>query len=62
MFLFCSCNLETINVRTPIVFQIYFGQNMVWKDRVADGKGKMMKVGDPVYVLKKVSTAAEAAA
>lgn len=42
--------------------KIYFGQNMVWKDRVADGKGKMMKVGDPVYVLKNVSTAAEAAA
>lgn len=42
--------------------KIYFGQHIVWKDRVADGKGKMMKVGDPVYVLKKVSTAAEAAA
>ncbi|EXB83264.1 MOSC domain-containing protein 2 [Morus notabilis] len=38
------------------------GKNMVWKDRVADGKGKMMKVKDPVYVIKKVSSAAEAVA
>lgn len=57
-----SCNFQAINAGNSDHFQIYFGQNMVWKDRVADGKGKMMKVGDPVYVIKKVSSAAEAVA
>ncbi|XP_015874972.3 uncharacterized protein LOC107411815 [Ziziphus jujuba] len=42
--------------------KIYFGQNMVWKDCLAGGKGNIIKVGDPVYVLKQVPTAAEAAA
>ncbi|KAF3450069.1 hypothetical protein FNV43_RR06148 [Rhamnella rubrinervis] len=42
--------------------KIYFGQNMVWKDCLAEGKGKILKIGDPVYVLEQVSTAAEAAA
>ncbi|KAG2684996.1 hypothetical protein I3843_10G100500 [Carya illinoinensis] len=44
--------------------KVYFGQNLVWKDSltVAEGKGKVIKVGDPVYVLRKVSSANEAAA
>ncbi|KAF5472228.1 hypothetical protein F2P56_008966 [Juglans regia] len=44
--------------------KVYFGQNLVWKDSqtVAEGKGKVIEVGDPVYVLKKVSSANEAAA
>ncbi|KAF7842930.1 mitochondrial amidoxime reducing component 2 [Senna tora] len=42
--------------------RIYFGQNMVWKDSCMEGNGKVVKVGDPVYVLKKVSSVAEAAA
>ncbi|GLU22024.1 hypothetical protein SLE2022_381260 [Rubroshorea leprosula] len=42
--------------------KIYFGQNLVCKDTVSGGKGNIVKVGDPVYVLRKVSSAAEAAA
>ncbi|PON33694.1 MOSC, N-terminal beta barrel [Parasponia andersonii] len=42
--------------------KIYFGQNLVWKDCLAGGKGKVMKIGDPVYVLKKVATVNEAVA
>ncbi|KAF5472238.1 hypothetical protein F2P56_008974 [Juglans regia] len=44
--------------------KVYFGQNLVWKDSqtVAEGKGKVIEVGDPVYVLKMVSSANEAAA
>ncbi|XP_041027364.1 mitochondrial amidoxime reducing component 2-like [Juglans microcarpa x Juglans regia] len=44
--------------------KVYFGQNLIWKDSltVAEGKGKVLEVGDPVYVLKKVSSANEAAA
>lgn len=45
-----------------MLLQIYFGQNLVWKDNLAGGKGKIINVGDPVFVLKKVSSAAEAAA
>lgn len=43
---------------------VYFGQNMVWnwKDSSAEGNGKTINLGDPVYVLKKVSSADEAAA
>ncbi|XP_037492167.1 mitochondrial amidoxime reducing component 2 isoform X2 [Jatropha curcas] len=41
--------------------KIYFGQNMVWK--ASDGgKGNILNVGDPVFIIKKVSSAAEAAA
>ncbi|XP_021901683.1 mitochondrial amidoxime-reducing component 1-like isoform X2 [Carica papaya] len=42
--------------------KIYFGQNMVWKNTHTEGKGKIIKVGDPIFVLRKVSSAAEAAA
>ncbi|KAE8713956.1 malate dehydrogenase [Hibiscus syriacus] len=42
--------------------KIYFGQNLVCKESPTEGKAKMVKVGDPVYVIDKVSTAAEAAA
>lgn len=36
--------------------QIYFGQNLVWEDSIAQEKRKTIKVGDPVYVLKMVSS------
>ncbi|XP_050233622.1 uncharacterized protein LOC126682104 [Mercurialis annua] len=42
--------------------KVYFGQNLVWKDKYNGGKGSIVHVGDPVVVLRKVSTAAEAAA
>lgn len=42
--------------------RVYFGQNMVCKESLlAGGKGKILKVGDPVYVLEKVSSSADAA-
>ncbi|RYR62897.1 hypothetical protein Ahy_A04g020651 isoform A [Arachis hypogaea] len=42
----------------------YFGQNMVWnwRDCYAKRNGNVLNVGDPVYVMKKVTSAAEAAA
>ncbi|XP_020223041.1 mitochondrial amidoxime-reducing component 1 isoform X1 [Cajanus cajan] len=44
--------------------KVYFGQNMVWNrmESSVKGSGNIIKVGDPVYVLGKVSSAAEAAA
>ncbi|KAJ4831202.1 hypothetical protein Tsubulata_007588 [Turnera subulata] len=42
--------------------KVYFGQNMVWKDNLTQGKGKILRVGDPVFVINKVLSAAEAAA
>ena len=42
--------------------QVYFGQNMVCSDSQIPGKGKMITVGNPVYVLKAFSSAADAAA
>ncbi|XVF47974.1 hypothetical protein PTKIN_Ptkin03bG0152900 [Pterospermum kingtungense] len=42
--------------------KIYFGQNMVCKENLSEGKTKLVKVGDPIFVLHKVSSAAEAAA
>lgn len=42
--------------------KVYFGQNLVWKDYFTEGKGKILKVGDPVSILRKVSSANEAAA
>ncbi|GMI81174.1 hypothetical protein like AT1G30910 [Hibiscus trionum] len=42
--------------------KIYFGQSLVCKESLTEGKAKMVKVGDPIYVIKKVSNAAEAAA
>ncbi|PKI70933.1 hypothetical protein CRG98_008666 [Punica granatum] len=41
--------------------QTYFGQNLVLKESLAGVKGKIIKVGDPVNVLKMVSSPAEAA-
>ncbi|KAK7329374.1 hypothetical protein VNO77_23536 [Canavalia gladiata] len=44
--------------------RVYFGQNLVWnhKELSAKGSGKIIEVGDPVYVIQKVSSSAEAAA
>jgi len=42
--------------------RVYFGQNMVCMDSVADGKGVMIKVGDPVYVHMVVRSCADAPA
>ncbi|KAK7303852.1 hypothetical protein RJT34_14769 [Clitoria ternatea] len=44
--------------------RVYFGQNMVWnwKELSAKGSGNIVEVGDPVFVIQKVSSAAEAAA
>lgn len=58
-----TINLEYANDKLKnLVLQIYFGQNLVWKDSLTAGKGNVVKVGDPVFVLRKVSSAAEAAA
>lgn len=43
-------------------FQVYFGQNLVFKGSLTGKKGNVLKVGDLVYVLKKVSCTDEAAA
>lgn len=45
-----------------MILQIFFGQNMVCKESLSGGKAKMVKVGDPIFVLQKVSTVAEAVA
>ncbi|KAK3432440.1 hypothetical protein EUGRSUZ_E04318 [Eucalyptus grandis] len=42
--------------------KVFMGQNMVLKNFLKDGKGKVIKVGDPVNVVKMVSSAAEAPA
>ncbi|CAL1404996.1 unnamed protein product [Linum trigynum] len=43
--------------------KVYFGQNLVWKDSESgSGKGSIIKIGDPIFVLRKVSSPAEAAA
>ncbi|KAF3637585.1 putative ABC transporter G family member 31-like [Capsicum annuum] len=42
--------------------KVYFGQNMVCSDSLSHGKGKIVKVGDPVYVRKVVPSGAEAPA
>lgn len=42
--------------------KVYFGQNLVCKDSLTQGKGKAISVGDCVYVLSKASSPAEAAA
>ncbi|KAJ8765899.1 hypothetical protein K2173_020415 [Erythroxylum novogranatense] len=39
--------------------KVYFGQNLVWKDNSSVEKGKVVKVGDPVFVLKQYSSVAE---
>ncbi|XP_038877506.1 mitochondrial amidoxime reducing component 2 isoform X1 [Benincasa hispida] len=40
--------------------KIFFGQNLVWKNLAVEGKGKIIKVGDKVNILGKVSSIAEA--
>ena len=64
-----SWNFESINLwlngsnkMCELFMQVYFGQNMVWKDYYKAGNGKNLKVGDPVFVLQKVSSADKAAA
>ncbi|GAB4857975.1 hypothetical protein Ancab_015879 [Ancistrocladus abbreviatus] len=42
--------------------QVYFGQNMVCKDSMNGERGKVIRVGDPVYVMQMVASAADAAA
>ncbi|KAI5446252.1 hypothetical protein KIW84_014191, partial [Lathyrus oleraceus] len=44
--------------------KIYFGQKTVWnwKDSSGKGDGNMLKLGDPVYIIKKYPSLAEAAA
>ncbi|KAL5716023.1 hypothetical protein ACHQM5_017767 [Ranunculus cassubicifolius] len=42
--------------------KVYFGQNLVCKESLTHGEGKVIKVGDPIFVLKQVSNPVEAAA
>ncbi|KAK1280047.1 Molybdenum cofactor sulfurase [Acorus gramineus] len=43
--------------------KVYFGQNLVCKESLSSyGEGRVVKVGDPVLVLQKISSAAVAAA
>ncbi|TVU10493.1 hypothetical protein EJB05_44028, partial [Eragrostis curvula] len=43
--------------------QVYFGQNLICKESLsAKGKGKIIKVGDPVYVLHSFPSSNEAPA
>ncbi|KAK9088152.1 hypothetical protein Scep_027234 [Stephania cephalantha] len=42
--------------------KVYFGQNLVCKESLTGGKGKVIRVGDPVFVVKQVHSPAEAAA
>ncbi|KAL8143176.1 hypothetical protein V2J09_016208 [Rumex salicifolius] len=42
--------------------EVYFGQNLVCNDSLAGGKGKLIQVGDPVYVIQKYTCTAEAPA
>lgn len=45
-----------------IILQVYFGQNLVCKNSITEVKGKIVKVGDPLFILKMVSSCEEAAA
>ncbi|XP_052201455.1 uncharacterized protein LOC127807551 [Diospyros lotus] len=42
--------------------KVYFGQNLVCKDSFTGGKGKMIKVGDPVRVVEMVPSCDDAPA
>ncbi|CAK9160118.1 unnamed protein product [Ilex paraguariensis] len=42
--------------------RVYFGQNLVCPDSQNQMKEKTIKVGDPIYVIKMVSTCVDAAA
>ncbi|XP_002528142.2 mitochondrial amidoxime-reducing component 1 [Ricinus communis] len=39
--------------------EVYFGHYLVWKDSVDGGKGNIIKVGDPVFLLQKYSSTEE---
>ncbi|CAH9082159.1 unnamed protein product [Cuscuta epithymum] len=41
---------------------VYFGQNMVSADSLSKGGAKLIRVGDPVFVIKAISSCTEAAA
>ncbi|VFQ78059.1 unnamed protein product [Cuscuta campestris] len=41
---------------------VFFGQNMVCADSLREGGGRIIRVGDPVYVIKAVPSCTEAAA
>lgn len=47
-----------------LVMQVYFGHDIVWNWMKSSAKEdeKVLKLGDPVYVIKKFSSPAEAAA
>ncbi|XP_060197359.1 uncharacterized protein LOC132626477 isoform X2 [Lycium barbarum] len=47
---------KVLNTNKKQQGRIYFGQNFVWVDSLAQEKRKTVKVGDPVYVLKMVSS------
>ncbi|KAL9251724.1 Mitochondrial amidoxime reducing component 2-like protein [Drosera capensis] len=34
--------------------QVYFGQNMVCKGSIDGGRGKGIRIGDPVYIIKRI--------
>ncbi|KAE8675860.1 Molybdenum cofactor sulfurase family protein isoform 1 [Hibiscus syriacus] len=42
--------------------KVNFGQNLVCKESLAEGKPKMVKAGDPIYVINKVPTVTDVAA
>ncbi|GAA0156418.1 hypothetical protein LIER_13926 [Lithospermum erythrorhizon] len=42
--------------------KVYFGQNMVCSECLSPGKESIVKVGDPVYVLNKISSLVDAPA
>ncbi|KAI3473835.1 hypothetical protein Pfo_027992 [Paulownia fortunei] len=54
--------VEYLFLKRPSLPLVYFGQNLVCTDSLSEGRGKSIKVGDSVFVLKMVSSAADAAA
>ncbi|TVU10489.1 hypothetical protein EJB05_44024 [Eragrostis curvula] len=67
------CKVPTINqdngipgtepTETLLYISVYFGQNLVCKESLsAKGKGKIIKVGDPIYVLHSFPSSNEAPA
>lgn len=53
-------NKDLLTFFFGMICQIFFGQNLVWKNIAAEGKGKIIKVGDKVKILGKVASVAEA--
>ncbi|XVE63603.1 hypothetical protein DITRI_Ditri07aG0032900 [Diplodiscus trichospermus] len=72
----CRCKVPAINQDTAVTGRepnetlMTFRSDKVLRpdkkqqgeENLSEGKGKVVKVGDPVFVLRKVSSAAEAAA